>query len=629
MKSSFFAAIIFGIWMAVFLSQLTWPAEFSGWYEKGKAALGAFYPYVAEYLALILILRNLLAARLLLRLLGYALVALVFAGYLVQIVSYYKSGSFLPPLALENINHIDLLLQRNANLFLLVGVVGLCLTAVLYLLEKYGRRPRPLAMVPLFSVAVLITVPLLPVLEAKRSPSTAAQRLLRENRLTETPPLTALISTIWQTMASPHQGEKIDTDILAVAARYGFHYDDGREYPLIRKGSHPPPPFPSVGTGIRPPNIIVFFTEGYSARNTNVYSQDYPGLTPNLVDFSQNAMVVDNYYNHTAATYRGLHGQLCSLYPKYGGVGGWHDNYENLPRSHYLCLPEILRTAGYVTAFATSQLKKTTFLDEMLYTLGFDHVFMADEFLGRYLPGEKPIRPNAISDHQLFRALVALLASVENDKTTRPFFIGIYNLGTHAFLDVPEDGVVYGDGKNASLNTIHNLDDAFGTFWQYFRQSQYFDDTIVIFTADHAHFHDRPFVAAFDRKDSRFKHPYVKTFVDQIPLIIYDPGRELPSRFDARYATSVNFTPTLLHYLGITIPENPFMGHSLFDPPFGLEKGENGVASFGDETFIIDEQGIHGGLPRFFTGSYAADLKALHAFMAHVHQLEVEDRIWH
>src|SRR3546814_1683968 len=49
------------------------------------------------------------------------------------------------------------------------------------------------------------------------------------------------------------------------------------------------------------------------------YGSTYPGLTPNLQALAGDTMVVDNYYNHTAATYRGLQGQMTSGFPRYGG----------------------------------------------------------------------------------------------------------------------------------------------------------------------------------------------------------------------------------------------------------------------------------------------------------------------
>ena len=69
----------------------------------------------------------------------------------------------------------------------------------------------------------------------------------------------------------------------------------------------------------------------------------------------------------------------------------------------------------------------------------------------------------------------------EDPSGENPFFIGLYNLGTHAWQKLSKDGKQYNDERNNSLNTVHTLDYAFGKFWQYYKKSQYSQNTIIIF----------------------------------------------------------------------------------------------------------------------------------------------------
>src|SRR5690606_4224251 len=66
------------------------------------------------------------------------------------------------------------------------------------------------------------------------------------------------------------------------------------------------------GAPSRPPNMIVLMSEGVSARMLGAYGGAYPGLTPNIDRIAARSMRVDNYFNHTAATYRGVGGQVSS-----------------------------------------------------------------------------------------------------------------------------------------------------------------------------------------------------------------------------------------------------------------------------------------------------------------------------
>src|SRR3546814_1742681 len=81
------------------------------------------------------------------------------------------------------------------------------------------------------------------------------------------------------------------------------------------------------------------------------YGSTYPGLTPNLQALAGDTMVVDNYYNHTAATYRGLQGQMTSGFPRYGGSEGgkgWMEgnNADGYATRSYSSLSGVLDKAG-------------------------------------------------------------------------------------------------------------------------------------------------------------------------------------------------------------------------------------------------------------------------------------------
>src|SRR3546814_8644543 len=90
--------------------------------------------------------------------------------------------------------------------------------------------------------------------------------------------------------------------------------------------------------------------------------------------------------------------------------------------------------------------------------LGFDELYNRERSVKTLLQDDpvQPFNRNALTDHDLFLALRRYL---EKNDGKQPLFIGLYNIGTHAFMDVGEHGEKYGDGSNHSLNTIHNLED--------------------------------------------------------------------------------------------------------------------------------------------------------------------------
>jgi phosphoglycerol transferase MdoB-like AlkP superfamily enzyme len=128
---------------------------------------------------------------------------------------------------------------------------------------------------------------------------------------------------------------------------------------------------------------------------------------------------------------------------------------------------------------------------------------------------------------------------------------------THPPFNLAKDAVNYQDGRQPILNMFHTTDDAFGKFWQQFKQSPFYDNTILITVADHA-----VFPAAITR--DLFPDDAGKlTYYDENIFLMYIPDSVLPKEVST-YASGLDFTPTLLQILNINIP-NSFEGHSIFD----------------------------------------------------------------
>lgn len=597
-----------------FLTQLTLPG-LDGFSKKSiitiVASLVFFDGYIIELLYVLLFGIWLINGKAYFRIFCYILSFIFIVIYVIQLTVYYQSGEFLPRLAIENINHISLLL-RNTSLIIAVILFLIIFCCLLFVLERICRDGKSLKSLFIISSIIFLLLVLLQQSKAWLPQSVIEQRNMyyTMNNLTPMPPAESIYKIIFdqrEVIIIPSSQSKVDLKL-----------DLKKQYPLIKdfiyKGRVP---FEKITDNPIKPNIIVFFIEGFSARTINYYGcSKYPGLTPSIDDFARHSMGVFNYFNHTAATYRGIHGQLCSIYPKYGGEGGWHTNYKDMPATNYLSLNHILDKYGYETIFLDCHRKDKAYIDEMLFHLGFDQVWNAEELSKHFLKSAEPLRDDALSDIQLFNSLIEFLKNHPEDPSgENPFFIGLYNLGTHAWQKLSKDGKQYNDERNFSINTIHTLDHAFGKFWEYYKNSKYRQNTIIIFTADHCHYQEKEFVKAFGGPD------YQRYFVDRIPFIIHDPFRNLPKTFDANYATSIDFTPSLVHYFGLQNQKNPFIGTSIFS---GNREGI-GIASYGEDYFLIDSIKIH---RKNFSEFHKEKLAQVKIMIEITKFLEVEDRIW-
>ncbi|HFI8653666.1 TPA: sulfatase-like hydrolase/transferase, partial [Escherichia coli] len=229
-------------------------------------------------------------------------------------------------------------------------------------------------------------------------------------------------------------------------------------------------------------------------------------------------------------------------------------------------LPDILKEYGYKSYFIAST-EKNSPLNTMLKTLNFDKVLGMGNFIG--------YQRDRMTDKQTFNALQYFLRSQENKK--EHFFIGVYPSGTHHGQDSPNEK--YFDGSNPLYNKFYNYDFQLGKFVEFFRHSSFYNNTLLIITADHSTFPSTEYKKAFN-SDSRY-------FVGEIPFLVIG-GNISPELLDADGKNSLSFAPTILHMLGIQYSMNYFLGCSLFDKdctsPFSH------LSAIGSDYFITSKE---------------------------------------
>jgi phosphoglycerol transferase MdoB-like AlkP superfamily enzyme len=625
---------IFFLYMLVFTAlailylfhELDLPVN-SASFSKIFLCYSIFDLFLFELFVLLFLGHVLLSGNIVFRSVLYVLSSLFIFTYYLQIISVNTGREFISRLAVENMDHLYLLLSNENIIYAIIAILTclmlVALTEMSGTQERYARK-FSIPVTLLLLLAILVTSS--GNLWLPRSIIQKRDGYLMDSYMQHTSPIASLYSVIFL------QTEKYSEELLHTKfsfreqkeiENFGFHYDPTKKYPLIKdtiyKGN---PPFQSrQDKNQDQTNVIVIFSEGVSARVIGAYHPKFHGLTPNLDDFARSSMIVGQYYNHTAATYRGLHGQLCSLYPTYGGNGGWQTNYSEIAGKKYLSLADLFAQKGYETIFLDSHHKNhPSRVDEMIELLGFSTVVTGDALATKYISNATPLLKQAYSDRQYFESIIGYLKEREVSKgAENPFFMALYNFGTHPFLRNSRDGKRYGDGSNRALNNFHNFDDAFGRLWEYIKSSSYNENTVIILTADHSHYQEKSYVAAFDEPG------YQKIFIDTIPLIIHDPVRELPKYFDAQNSSSIDFAPSLAHYFGLENSRNPFMGTSIFEE--NQKKYSNtAVACIGrHELFLIDKARIHKLQEK---SKYSAKMKTLDTYITIVKHLEMADKIW-
>lgn len=487
--------------------------------------------------------------------------------FVAQMYSVWVSNNFISVVAFQNARYMDLTMSPLAIGLILAGLAWVAVTGALAWRDSAvshgAENSKPAGwMESIWGIAILVGVAALYAgLVSQQHRRASLEPSFRET------PVASFFANIWTAkMGRPLRSElpAVQSYAMCFADREaggvpGYPFQKGMVYrdvlPFVRKPG-------ATST----PNVILFFTEGESSRLLGAYGGQYAGLTPNIDRLAQRSMRVVDYYNHTAATYQGIIGQLSSGFTNSGGDDwGTENNSARLALIRRQTLATILNGKDYNTYFFTSH--HAGAFTNMVGSMGFEHTYDFDAIYSLLQGNVKTqTQTDQLDDNSLFRGLTSFLKQRVSSGDTKPFFIATYNIGTHAFIPISSDGVQYGDGESQPLNRLHNYDADLGKFLNWFYASPYADNTIIVFTTDHATYPERPFraVAGPGLK------PY---FVDKIPLLIMDPTHDLPHILNAEGRNSLDLTPTVLQLLGIQREPNSFLGHSLFAPrtlPLGI-----------------------------------------------------------
>lgn len=293
------------------------------------------------------------------------------------------------------------------------------------------------------------------------------------------------------------------------------------------------------------PNIIVIFIEGLSNRIID----DERSITPNIRTFRDETLSFNRYYNHTAATYRGLIGTLFSGY-----------QMQNLDKNRLISLQSTLKQEGYYTSFLNVEPKNGIFT-RYLEDLGFDSV--------QTCSGESK-DVGIVYDKESFEYLFSYID--KSNSSGKPFLTCIYTIGTHVSFESKD--VTFGDGKSNFLNRFYQMDYHFGTFLEKFKNSSLADNTVIVFTTDHCTYVDNDYLAEYDDPDN-------KAFIDEIPFLIYYPG-VIPESIDAGGRNSLDLVPTVCDLLDIS-RDNYFLGNTLFQGLGEIDNDYDTITCIGDD----------------------------------------------
>ena len=331
-------------------------------------------------------------------------------------------------------------------------------------------------------------------------------------------------------------------------------------------------------------NVVIMFSEGISADLIGCYNSNNKNVTINIDRICNKSTKVVNYFNHTAATFRGIHGQLTSSYNLMISDKNMSDESiiwaeENKPSTYYDTLSANMKKLGYHTYFIHPD-GGTKAFNMMLKSLLFDDVISGDDIatglkLNQRVGRIAPSGPVA-SDEELFEYISD---KIINNTLKEPYLVCIYNTGTHAYEDSADYDKMVVKFDNSVLRRTSVYDFNINILLKTIEKV--IDNTIFIITSDHATFPE----PAYRRLRSNDR-TYLPIFIDKIPLIIFGVELHLPYIIDANGRNSLDLTPTVLSLLGAGKIRNSFLGKSLEDDD---KDNSFHMSAIGDKIFFMTQ----------------------------------------
>ena len=450
----------------------------------------------------------------------------------------YYSGLYISPVALEHAEGSGGVVFNSAVLVFVGAFVAACVVffVTFWPLLKAHRRVSKRYIYFYGALAVLLAFVVVVAIHSLRN----------------TPEAEIAVS-FYDAYLKKEAPIQLNPAINAKLAKFGLHYEPNSFYVNDRSQVFTPTTTPLLPPEFAhsKPNIVFIYVESFSARFAGVYNPAMTGVTPNFDAFADDphTTVFYNYYNASTPTITGTLSQQCSFLPPTGE--NEIETEKKLQSHRLLCLPEVLKKdAGYkYAAYITAVAKTFAHKDGIFESMDVNDVFGTAE-LANYIKG--PPLAWGYSDHQMFPVLWQFMQTAP-----QPFDYMLQTIDTHPPFNLAEDAIPYGDGHSDVLNMFHTTDNAFGKFWDEFKASPFYHNTIVVVVADHAIFPGAVTSDLFPTDAGKL------TYYDKNFFAMYIPDSVLPKRVDVM-SSGIDVMPTLLQILNINIP-NSFEGHSIFD----------------------------------------------------------------
>ena len=297
---------------------------------------------------------------------------------------------------------------------------------------------------------------------------------------------------------------------------------------------------------VEKPNIVLIILESFTSKIIEPLG-GMPNITPELNSLIKEGILFENFYASGDRTDKGLV-SLLSGYPAQPRT-----SIIKYPAKtqHLSYLPKTLEKNGYHTSFVYGGHIGFANMESFLTQASFSHITEVGDFENKFDDSKW-----GVADQFVFDRL-----QNECDSATSPFFKVMLSLSSHEPFEVPMKPVIKGsDEGSLFLNACYYTDKSLGEFIRNAKTQKWWNNTLVIITADHGHRFPNPNEL---KEKERFK----------IPMLWLGGAIQKSDTIIRSFGNQTDLANTLLKQLGAHTTEFSFSRNI-------LTKNENSFAMY-------------------------------------------------
>ncbi|PBB07085.1 MULTISPECIES: LTA synthase family protein [Salimicrobium] len=270
-------------------------------------------------------------------------------------------------------------------------------------------------------------------------------------------------------------------------------------------------------------------------------------ITPYFNQLKEEGIYFNNFY-HQVKQGRTSDSEFLldnSLYPlNRGAVFFTHSGNE------YEATPEILSENGYATSTMHANDKTFWNRNVMYDSLGYDKYYSKED----YNVTEEKSHGWGYLDEYFFQDSLDKMKDMD-----KPFYTKMITLTNHYPFTLPEElkYIEAGDTSSKTLNnyfqTMRYQDEALKQFVEEFKQSELYDNTVLMIYGDHFGISENHQKAMGQYLDKDIG-PFEQFQLQRVPFLIY--GKDIPAMNKETVGGQIDMRPTIMNLLGMEEEED-------------------------------------------------------------------------